>query len=147
MPFKFRLEASLRLAEQEMDIEQGLLAQELRTLREATEQKDLQAQLLNAALEKQKIACLEEPQMLSLWQRYCYDQRNILLKREKEVEEQNIRVEKQREKLLECRIKTEKYKRLKEKKIRLFHIAELKKEQTEIDEIAQNLRGWKTQED
>jgi hypothetical protein len=116
MPFKFRLEASLRLAEQDMDIEQGLLAQELRTLHNLTEQRDLQTQLLNKAFEKQKIACLEEPQILNLWQRYCCDQKNILLKREKEVEEQNIRVEKQREKLLECRIKTEKYKRLKEKK-------------------------------
>ncbi|AFV02560.1 hypothetical protein UNSWDHB_2880 [Dehalobacter sp. UNSWDHB] len=143
MPFKFRLEASLRLAEQDMDIEQGLLAQELRTLHNLTEQRDLQTQLLNKAFEKQKIACLEEPQILNLWQRYCCDQKNILLKREKEVEEQNIRVEKQREKLLECRIKTEKYKRLKEKKIRLFYMTKLKKEQSEIDEIAQNLRGWK----
>lgn len=139
MAFKFRLETSLRLAKQELDIAQGLLAKEIRKLQFLKEQRDKQAGLLAEALEGQKRACLQAPSSLALWQKYSLEQKEKLINHEKEVEEQDKIVLKQREMLIECRIKTEKFKRLKEKKLRLFNIEELRREQTVIDEIAQEV--------
>jgi flagellar FliJ protein len=143
MAFKFRLETSLRLAKQELDIAQGLLAEELRKLQKARGQRDNQTEILVQAFQGQKMACLEKPRDLSLWQQYSLEQKDKLIKYIKIVEEQEEIVIEYRERLVECRIKVEKFKRLKEKKMRLFYIQELKKEQTVIDEIAQNRTGRK----
>jgi len=143
MAFKFRLETSLRLASQEMDIVQGELARELRTLQIVQEQRDYQNLVLARAIEGQKKACLEAPQRLSQWQRYGLEQKEKLSENEQKVKEQEKIVKQYREKLVECRIKVEKFKRLKEKKLRLYAIEELKKEQTIIDEIAQSRTGWR----
>lgn len=137
MAFKFRLETSLRLANQEMDIVQGLLAQETRKMQEFIEQRNCQALNLAKAWDGQRNACMEAPYRLKLWQKYSAEQREKLIVCEKQVEKQEKVVEEHREKLIECRIKVEKYKRLKEKKLRLYFIEELKKEQNVIDEIAQ----------
>ena len=143
MGFKFRLETSLRLASQEMDIVQGQLAQEMRILQKLLEQRDSQKRLFIRALEGQKTACLQEPQNLMLWQKYGVEQKEKLLQAEQKVAEQEKIVAEYREKLIECRIKVEKFKRLKEKKMRLYEIEELRKEQTVIDEIAQSRTGWR----
>jgi flagellar FliJ protein len=138
MVFKFRLETSLRLAKQELDIAQGLLAEELRILQEAKGQKDNQTRILAQAFQGQKKACLEKPRDLSLWQQYSSEQKDKLRDYVKIVEEQEKTVAEYRARLVECRIKVEKFKRLKEKQKSLFDIKELRKEQTVIDEIAQN---------
>ncbi|RNC29562.1 MAG: hypothetical protein AWM53_00560 [Candidatus Dichloromethanomonas elyunquensis] len=143
MAFQFRLETSLRLANQEMDVVQGQLAQELRILQTYTEQKDCQLRIFLHAVEGQQAACLREPQNLSLWQNFSMEQKEILSKYEKQLQEQEKIVAKYREKLIECRIKVEKFKRLKEKKRKLYYVEELKKEQGVIDEIAQSRTGWK----
>jgi flagellar FliJ protein len=138
MTFKFRLEASLRLARQELDIVEGELARELRIRQNLIVQRDDQAKILSGAQTGQKRACLSEPQNLGIWQKYCLLQKQILADFEQKVREQEKIVSKYREKLLECRIKAEKFKRLKEKKLRLYQIEELKQEQKVIDEIAQS---------
>lgn len=143
MAFKFRLETSLRLANQELDIARGLLAQEIRKMQKVMEQRDNQAAILTGAWQGQKKACLQEPVNLGFWQKYSLEQQEKLHKYEKELEEQEKIVAEHREKLVECRIKVEKFKRLKEKKLRLFKIEELKKEQSVIDEIAQKRTGRK----
>jgi len=140
MAFKFRLEAVLRLAEQEMQVMQGELAQAFRALQKATEQKNAQALRLAQALKGQRQAAFEEPAALRSWQRYSLEQRGLLIKHEKEVEKQQKNVASCQERLIQCRIKVEKYKRLKEKKRLAYYKEELKKEQAMIDEVAQNLK-------
>lgn len=139
MGFKFRLETSLHLANQELDIARGLLAGEVRKLQMAREQRDYQDRLFLRAQQGQKRACLQEPSILGVWQKYSLEQKMALLQREEEVEKQEKIVAEYREKLIECRIKVEKYKRLREKKLRLFYKEELKKEQAVLDEIAQEV--------
>ncbi|NLI94175.1 MAG: flagellar export protein FliJ [Peptococcaceae bacterium] len=143
MAFKFRLETSLRLANQEMDIAQGQLAQELRVLRTFSEQRDYQLSIFLHSLEGQKKACLMEPQNLSLWLKFSLEQKEKLSNCEKRLQEQEKIVAKYRENLVECRIKVEKFKRLKEKQLKLYEIEELKKEQGIIDEVAQSRTGWR----
>lgn len=143
MGFKFRLETSLHLADQELEVAQGLLAQEIRKMQKAIEQRDNQIEILTGAWQEQKKACLQEPLKLGFWQKYSLEQKEKLNKYEKELKEQQKIVAVHRERLLECRIKVEKFKRLKEKKLRLFNIEELKREQSIIDEIAQKRTGQK----
>ncbi|MGI6450285.1 MAG: flagellar export protein FliJ [Desulfitobacteriia bacterium] len=140
MGFKFRLETSLHLAEQELDIARGFLATELRKLQELSSRRNKQAELFLKALRGQKKACLEQPSSLKSWQNYSVEQKEKLLKLEAEVREQEKNVLKYREKLIQCRIKVEKLKRLKQKKFKLFYIEELRKEQAVLDEIAS--RKW-----
>ncbi|HHV65645.1 MAG TPA: flagellar export protein FliJ [Peptococcaceae bacterium] len=136
MSFKFRLETSLHLAEQELDIARGFLATELRKLQELSSRRDRQAELLLEAFKGQKKACLEEPWSLSFWQLYIREQKEKLLQLIAEVQEQEKNVLKHREKVVQCRIKVEKFKRLKQKKFKLYYIEELRKEQAVLDEIA-----------
>lgn len=137
MGFKFRLEASLRLARQEMDIAQGLLANELRTLQVLFGKKDIQNRILDEAFHDQKLACLKEPHHLGHWQKYTTEQHEKLKELEQRIREQELIVEERRAYLLESKIKCEKFEKLKEKKLKLYYIEELKKEQALIDEIAQ----------
>lgn len=137
MAFKFRLETSLRLASQEKDVAQGELAGALRQLQLLTDKRDEQAKSLLKAIASQKEACLREPSVLGQWQRFCEDKKRILKEIEYQVGEQKKIVEQYREKLIECRIKVEKFKRLKAKNLKLYQIEELRTEQKIIDEIAQ----------
>lgn len=143
MGFKYRLEPSLRLAKQEMDLEQGLLAKELRILQEFGKQRDGQAYLLAEAMEGQKKSALEEPANLGVWQKYVLEQKRLLQRLEEELNKQENIVVLYREKLIQCRIKVEKYKKLKQKKIKIYNTQELKKEQAILDEIAQSKSGRK----
>ena len=137
MSFKFRLETILRLAEQELDVAQGLLAQQTRVLLDLQEQRSKQALLLERAWQGQRTACVEAPLTIAQWQKYAEQQKKELRELNKKVEEQQKIVEKYRKELLECRIKVEKYQRLKAKQQRLFYIEELRTEQKQLDEIAQ----------
>lgn len=139
--FRFRLEASLRLANQELDIARGLLAKEMRLLQQLTEQRNQQEQCLGRAYQGQKRACLVEPQNLGLWQKYTGEQKEKLYFCKNKVDEQQKVADEYRENLIKCRIKVEKFERLKAKKLRLYYIEELKKEQSVIDEIAQTRRN------
>lgn len=141
MAFKYRLEASLRLADQELDIAQSLLAKELRILAKFKEDRDIQAEVFVQAIEGQTKACLGQPWQLSSWQRYLEEQKRKLAKDEQEVMLQEKVVIGFRERLIGCRINLEKFKRLKQKKWKLYNIDELKKEQNVIDEIPQNQAG------
>ncbi|NLP44336.1 MAG: FliJ family protein [Peptococcaceae bacterium] len=137
MAFKFRLETSLRLAKQELDMAQNLLAQQIRILLELRNQSSKQALLLERAWQGQRTACREAPSSLGLWQKYAEQQKKELLELNKKVEKQQKIVDEYRKELLECRIKVEKYERLKAKQKRLFYIEELRTEQKQLDEIAQ----------
>lgn len=141
MAFKYRLETNLRLADQELDIAQNLLAKEIRILSNFQEERDIQAEIFIQAIEGQKQACLGQPWQLSSWQRYLEDQKSKLAEDEQEVILQEKVVMGFRERLIQCRINLEKFKRLKQKKWKLYNIDELKKEQAVIDEIPQNQTG------
>ncbi len=141
MAFKYRLETNLRLADQELDIAQNLLAKEIRILSKFQEERDIQAEIFVQAIEGQKQACLGQPWQLSSWQRYLEDQKRKLAEDEQEVMLQKKVVTGFRERLIQCRINLEKFKRLKQKKWKLYNIDELKKEQAVIDEIPQNQTG------
>lgn len=143
MGFKYRLETSLRLADQEQEIAQGLLAREMRTLNQIRQNRDNQADIYIKAVEGQKMACLNEPGSINLWQRYLTDQKNKLEQFEKEVTDQELITAEFRKKLIDCRINLEKFKRLKQKKWKLYYIDELKKEQAVIDEIPQSRQGYR----
>ncbi|KUO65611.1 MAG: hypothetical protein APF84_14925 [Gracilibacter sp. BRH_c7a] len=141
MAFKYRLETSLRLADQELDIAQSLLAVEMRTLSKLQEEKHIQAENFAQAIEGQKQACLGEPLHVRLWQRYGEEQKNKLAQIEQEVLFQETVVKESRAKLIQCRINLEKFKKLKQKKLKLYNIEELKKEQAVIDEIPQSQKS------
>lgn len=141
MAFKYRLETNLRLADQELDIAQNLLAKEIRILSKFQEERDIQAEIFIQAIEGQKHACLGQPWQLSSWQRYLEDQKIKLAEDEQEVMLQEKVVTGFRERLIQCRINLEKFKRLKQKKWKLYNMDELKKEQIIIDEIPQNQTG------
>lgn len=137
MVFRFRLETSLRLARQELEKAQCLLANELRKLYKAYEFRDNQLDAFHRALEGQKKACLHEPYNLRFWQEYTQRQKRKLEEYEEFVKKQEKVVQGYREELKQFRIKLEKLKRLKEKKWKLYCLEQLKKEQAVIDEIAQ----------
>lgn len=137
MAFKYRLETSLRLASQEMNVALGVLADELKNLHNIRQERDSKAALLARGLEEMKKACLGEPYDLRLWQEYLGEVKKTLLEYEDKVREQESVVAESREKVIRCRIKAEKFKRLKQKKWKLYNIEEQKKEQAAIDEIPQ----------
>jgi len=142
MAFKFSLETGMRLADQEMQVAQGLLAREMRILQEILEQRDLQAKVLLRAYEEQKKACLEEPVIIAAWQKYSLEQKKKLAELEIDITRQKETVLEFNKRLLQCRMKFEQYKRLREKKFNVYNLEELKKEQNIIDEIAQKRMGW-----
>lgn len=143
MAFKFRLQTSLRLAQQKMDIVTSVLAQEVRCLQNIIEQRETQAHVVANALAGQTTAGLKEPQSLRLWQMYFQEQKERFLYLESEEAKQRMRVEEKRQRLIEHRIETEKYKRLREKQLKFYQLEELRKEQTVIDEMAQLRVGVK----
>jgi len=141
MSFKFRLETNLHLAEQKRKAIEGILAQQIRTLKKIEKQKKTQAGLLAQALAGQKNACLTNPKNLDSWQKYSQEQYEKLLQLENELQKKLEVVEASKQKLFQCRIEEEKFKKLKEKQLRIYMWEELKKEQNVIDEIAQGRTG------
>jgi len=137
--FRFRLEASLRLAEQVLETAQRKLALEVQQWQRCVLACELQEQRLEEAFEGYREACWEKPGELAGWQIYVREQRNRLQQCQIERTEQEKVMEEARQSLLEAHRETEKFKRLKEKQEKAFWMAELQKEQKLLDETGQVL--------
>ncbi|MCL1790413.1 MAG: flagellar export protein FliJ [Peptococcaceae bacterium] len=137
MAFKFRLEASLRFAEQRMESAQGVLSQELRVLRSVQKEYDKETAVLENALISQRDEATREPRNLNTWKLFIDALKEKLRVIAERVSFQEAVVAECREAVKVCRIEVEKYKRLKEKKWKEFLAEEQKKEQAILDEIGQ----------
>ena len=135
--FKFRLEASLGIAQQRMDAAQVVLSQEMRVLQEIQRELDIEKDALKRALEGQGKDALQNPRRLSGWNLHIDAQKDKLNSIAERLSFQGSVVEECREALKECRVMVEKFKRLKEKKWKEFVTEDLKKEQASLDEIGQ----------
>ncbi|MGI6684001.1 MAG: flagellar export protein FliJ [Bacillota bacterium] len=139
MGFKFRLATSLRLAVQELDKAQGVLAQEIRKLQQMEEFYRIEQEIfLNALTEKNK-ACQYEPQVLIGWHIFCTNQKHKLDEILIEIQKQEDVILRIREDLKLCKIKTEKFKKLRAKQWKEYYAEQLRKDQLFIDDIAQRI--------
>lgn len=137
MAFKFRLEASLRLAEQKMETAQGILSQEIRVMQSIQMEYNKEAQVLEEAFSYQAIEALQNPRNLRICQLFIEAQKEKLKQLAERLDFQEAVVTECREAVKACRVNVEKFKRLKEKKWKDFVAAEQKKEQALLDEIGQ----------
>lgn len=144
MAFKFRLEASLRFAEQRMESAQGVLGQELRVLRSVQKEYDRETAVLENAFIRQATEALRNPRNLNAWKLFIGARKEQLGLIAERLAFQEAVVEECREALKACRIDVEKYRRLKEKKWKEYIAAEQKKEQALLDEIGQRIGGGGT---
>ena len=142
--FRFRLEASLQLAEQVLERAQREFAQEQQRLDVCVKACALQQERFNEAEEGQRDAGRHQPEELGMWQIFALEQKRRLRQRESERMEQEPVLEKARLKLLEAHREVEKFQRLKEKQAKAFMVAELQKEQKILDETGQVLH-WRQQ--
>jgi flagellar FliJ protein len=139
MAFKFRLEASLKLARQKMDTAQGVLSREMRTLLEIQREWDRETEVLEQALRGQAADALRAPRNLNGWKLHIVAQKEKMRLIAERLSFQESVVEECREALRECRILVEKFKRLKEKKWKEYVAEEQRKDQAHLDEIGQRL--------
>lgn len=135
--FRFRLEASLRLAEQVLDKARRKMAEEMRKQQEIADLVERRRRRWELAVAGQREAGLHRPQELGGWQAYTVRQLGLLRASEAELAAQTARVEKARSAVVLAHQETEKFQRLKEKLLILFQRAEMKKEQAAIDEVGQ----------
>ncbi|MHB1406736.1 MAG: flagellar export protein FliJ [Desulfitobacteriaceae bacterium] len=137
--FRFRLEATLRLAE--LALEEGLrrLALEVKRMQELQQERDVRVDAWTKAVAGQRLAGINTPEDLGLWQRYAHTCVQFVRAKEKELLGQEEKVKKCREELAEAYREAEKFRRLKEKQLRLFRLAEDKREQKILDEAGQVL--------
>jgi flagellar protein FliJ len=135
--FKFRLEAALKLAERNLEEEQRRLAVELEKLYTLQTLCSKQETTWHHALEGQKEAGKNSPKDLGIWQAYAHQQLELLRKRQREVHQQELIVDDQRQRLLEAHKETEKLNKLKEKQKAQFELAEQRREQVLLDEAGQ----------
>jgi len=142
--FRFRLEASLRLAEQALETAQRKFAQEVQLWKTLEEACKLQQARFNDAQEGQRDAGRNRPQELGPWQLYTSEQQRRLQLCDTELREQEIIMENARHILMETHREVEKFERLKEKLTKAFQLAELQKEQKILDETGQVLH-WRHQ--
>ena len=142
--FRFRLEASLQLAEQALETAQRKFAQEVQRLEVYIKACLIQLGRYNEAEEGQRDAGRHRPEELGMWQIYTLEQRRKLRQCELERMEQEPVMEKARHILLEAHREVEKFRRLKEKQSRAFLVAELQMEQKILDETGQVLH-WRQQ--
>lgn len=142
--FRFRLEASLRLAEQALEMAQRELAQEEQIWKTLVEACKLQQEHFNDAQEGQRDAGRHRPMELGIWQLFASEQLRRLLQCNEEERKQERIVENARHILLEAHREVEKLERLKEKQIKAFQLAESLKEQKILDETGQVLH-WRRQ--
>lgn len=140
--FHFRLEASLRLAEQALETAQQVFAQEVRFWKTLVETFELQQAHFNDAQEGQRNACRHRPMELGIWQLFVAEQQRRLHECNAELRKQDIIMEKARHTLMEAHREAEKLERLKEKQTKTFQLAELQKEQKILDETGQVLH-WR----
>lgn len=137
--FRFRLEASLKLAENDLDNAKKLLAEEMRKLQACEERTAEQKRIWEDALRGQQEAGINQPGEISLWQMYAQRQALKLRQYEEELSLQQKKVEQARQELLVAYQEAEKFKRLKEKQKKDFLLIEQRKEQKLLDEAGQNI--------
>ena len=134
---RFRLEASLRLAEQALEKAQREFAQEVQLWKTLVEACDIQQEHFNYAQEGQRDAGRHRPEELGIWQLFALEQQGRLHQCHAELRKQDLIMEKARHILLEAHREVEKLERLKEKQTKAFHLAESQKEQKILDETGQ----------
>lgn len=137
--FKFRLEASLSLAEQALESAQRELAEEVRRWQACKLARAAQRENLLTAQEEQRDAARQHPENLELCQIFAHEQQTRLRQCETRLCEQEKVMEKARGRLLTAHQDVEKFRRLKEKQVKAFLLAEAQKEQKILDETGQIL--------
>ncbi|MDR3541379.1 MAG: flagellar export protein FliJ [Desulfosporosinus sp.] len=142
--FLFRLEASLRLAEQVLETVQLKFAQEVQRWQGSVKACALQEERLHEAQEGQRDAGRHRPEALGSWQIFALDQQRRLRQCDLARHEQEVIMEQARHDLGEAHRELEKFRRLKEKQFKAFAWAELQKEQKISDETGQILH-WRQQ--
>ena len=142
--FRFRLEASLRLAEQALETAQLEFAQEVQLWKTLVEACEIQQEHFNDAQEGQRDAGRHRPEELGIWQLFASEQQRRLHQCNAELRKQELSMENARHILLEAHREVEKLERLKEKKTKASQLAELQKEQKILDETGQVLH-WRQQ--
>ena len=140
--FRFRLEASLRLAEQALEAAQLEFAQEVQRWKTSVRACEIQQEIFNDAQDGQRDAGRHRPIELGIYQVFAAEQQRRLNHCNEELKKQELSMEKARHVLLEAHREVEKLERLKEKQTKAFQLAELQKEQKILDETGQVLH-WR----
>ena len=140
--FRFRLEASLRLAEQALETVQREFAQVMQLWKTLVEACQLQQERYNDAQEGQREAGRYRPEELGMYQLFASEQQRRLHQCKIELRKQVLIMENTRSILLEAHREVEKFERLKEKQTKAFQLAELQQEQKILDETGQVLH-WR----
>jgi len=115
--FRFRLEASLRIAEQALENAQREFAQKVRLWRTLVEACEIQQEHFNDAQEGQRDAGRHRPMELGIWQLFVSEQQRRLHQCNTELRTQELIMENARHSLLEAHREVEKLERRKEQKI------------------------------
>jgi len=137
--FRFRLDASLQLAQQVFESAQQEYALEMQRWQDCVQALKNQQKCYDEAQEGQRDAGRHRPDELGLCQVFALEQRRRLRQCEAKQKEQELVLENARRCLLEAHREVEKYERLKEKQATAFRVAELQKEQKVLDETGQVL--------
>jgi len=137
--FRFRLDASLQLAQQVLESAQREYALELQRWQVCVHACEVQKVRYDEAQDSQREAGHQRPEDLGICQLFALEQRRRLRQCEAKQREQELVMEKARRCLLEAHREVEKYERLKEKQAVAFRAAELQKEQKVLDETGQVL--------
>lgn len=137
--FRFRLEASLRLAEQDLETAQRQLAEAIQRWQVCLQKRNEQEERFQAAMEGQREAGRLHPETLGTWQAFVLEQRRRLRRSEQDLAVQEGAMEAARQTVLGTHREVEKFRRLKEKQAKAFWLAELRKEQKTLDEAGQVL--------
>jgi flagellar protein FliJ len=135
--FRFRFEASRRLADQVLEMAQRKFAQEMQRWQTLDKACRFYGERFEKALAEQRNAGLHSPEELGYWQIFVLDQKRKLRKSEAERMEQERVLDQERQILIEAHREAEKFRRLKEKQAIAFRLKELLKEQKILDETGQ----------
>ena len=142
--FRFRLEASLRVAEQALETAQRAFAHEVQLWKSCVEACRLQQEHFKEAHAGQRDAGRHRVQELGSWHLFAIEQQHQLQQCNLELRTQEPIMEQARHILLEAHREVEKFERLKEKQSKAYQVAELLKEQNILDETGQVLH-WRQQ--
>ncbi|MDQ7096233.1 flagellar FliJ family protein [Desulfosporosinus sp. PR] len=142
--FQFRLETSLRLAEQALKTARQELSAEIRRWLACKSASEEQRRVLLSAQEEQRNAGRCCPENLGICQVFAQEQQKKLRECEAKQIQQELVLEDARSNLLKAHQEAEKFRRLKEKQLKAFLLAEVRKEQKILDETGQVLY-WRKQ--
>ncbi|MCO1601307.1 flagellar export protein FliJ [Desulfosporosinus nitroreducens] len=137
--FRFRLDASLQLAQQFLESAQRKYALEMKRWQACLLAFEAQKGRYYEAQENQRDAGRHRPEELRICQVFALEQRRRLDQCEAIRKEQELVMDNARRCLLEAHREVEKYERLKEKQATAFRVLELQKEQKILDETGQVL--------